>query len=256
MDARIKKHVKETVIPPYNQESLERTICAAKKIQMHPERYLINEYQFFVDQLRFIQKKTWLLKIFCTVAFFILIKTFGKETTAGWSWSIVAIMGPLFCLINANELFGVCQQGITELQMTTHFTSPKIMIARLIAFGMFDILFLGAASVHVSHAYDSAFLQVLLYGAVPYNLMCFGCMEILSRSPEEEALFYCAGYGAALMGTVTISRISGVNLFSEELLVIWALLEVVTIIAALAGMKEFLRKAGRINHEINTGSTF
>ena len=58
------------------------------------------------------------------------------------------------------------------------------------------------------------------------------------------------------MGTVTISRISGVNLFSEELLVIWALLEVVTIIAALAGMKEFLRKAGRINHEINTGSTF
>ena len=174
MDARIKKHVKETVIPPYNQESLERTICAAKKIQMHPERYLINEYQFFVDQLRFIQKKTWLLKIFCTAAFFILIKFSGKETIDGWVWSIVAIMGPLFCLINANELFSVCQQGIAELQMTTHFTSSKIMIARLIAFGMFDILFLGAASVHVSHAYDSAFLQVLLYGAVPYNLMCFG----------------------------------------------------------------------------------
>ena len=239
MDARIKKQTKETVIPPYNQENLERTISEAKKIQMHPERYLINEYQFFVDQLRFIQKKTWLLKIFCTAAFFILIKFSGKETIDGWVWSIVAIIGPLFCLINANELF-----------------SSKIMIARLIAFGMFDILFLGAASVHVSHAYDSAFLQVLLYGAVPYNLMCFGCMEILSRSPEEEALFYCAGYGAALMGTVTISRISGVNLFSEELLVIWALLEVVTIIAALAGMKEFLRKAGRINHEINTGSTF
>ena len=256
MDARIKKQTKETVIPPYNQENLERTISEAKKIQMHPERYLINEYQFFVDQLRFIQKKTWLLKIFCTVAFFILIKTFGKETTAGWSWSIVAIMGPLFCLINANELFGVCQQGITELQMTTHFTSPKIMIVRLIAFGMFDILFLGVASVHVSHAYDSAFLQVLLYGAVPYNLMCFGCMEIMSRSPEEEALSYCAGYGAALIGAIAMSSISGLNLFSEELLTIWALLEVVTVVAALAGMKEFLRKAGRINHEINTGSTF
>ena len=155
MDARIKKQTKETVIPPYNQENLERTISEAKKIQMHPERYLINEYQFFVDQLRFIQKKTWLLKIFCTAAFFILIKFSGKETIDGWVWSIVAIMGPLFCLINANELFSVCQQGIAELQMTTHFTSSKIMIARLIAFGMFDILFLGAASVHVSHAYDS-----------------------------------------------------------------------------------------------------
>ena len=149
MDARIKKQTKETVIPPYNQENLERTISEAKKIQMHPERYLINEYQFFVDQLRFIQKKTWLLKIFCTAAFFILIKFSGKETIDGWVWSIVAIMGPLFCLINANELFSVCQQGIAELQMTTHFTSSKIMIARLIAFGMFDILFLGAASVHV-----------------------------------------------------------------------------------------------------------
>ena len=86
--------------------------------------------------------------------------------------------------------------------------------------------------------------------------MCFGCMEIMSRSPEEEALSYCAGYGAALIGAIAMSRISGLNLFSEELLTIWALLEVVTVVAALAGMKEFLRKAGRINHEINTGSTF
>ena len=256
MDARIKKHIKETVIPPYNQESLERTISEAKKIQMHPERYLINEYQFFVDQLRFIQKKTWLLKIFCTAVFFILIKTSGKETIDGWIWSIVAIMGPLFCLINANELFSVYQQGMVELQMTTHFKPSKIMIVRLIAFGMFDILFLGAASVHVSRVYNSAYLQVLLYGAVPYNLMCFGCMEIMSRSPENESLSYCAGYGAALIGAITMSRISGLNLFSEDLFIIWAVLEVVTIIAALAGTKEFLRKVGRINHEINIGSTF
>ena len=36
--------------------------------------------------------------------------------------------------------------------------------------------------------------QVILYGIVPYIIMCFGCMLILNRSREENIPLY-SGHG-------------------------------------------------------------
>lgn len=253
MDKKLKRELNRIQIPPYREAALSDTIAKAKKIRFQPAKYRMTDWQFFRDQIRFIQKKTWIMKLAFTMAALFLLGT-GSGSPQNWVWPLIAVFGPLLCLINANEIYGAFCPGLLELQMTTHYTAKKIVLVRLAFFGLCDLLLLTAVSFWSMGGYGNGFWQALLYGTVPYNLMCVGCMLIFRYCHEENAQNYCAGLGIGMNGAVVAAKVSGINLYAEGLILAWLLLE----IAVMAGIRiAFQKWMGKVNgnvNELNVGS--
>lgn len=113
---------------------------------------------------------------------------------SSWFWTLIAISGPILCLINAKELCNVFQPGMLEIQITAKNSFSKVLMVRLTIFGLFDLLFFMTMALGMSMLKQTVIWQVILYGIVPYIIMCFGCMLILNRSREENILLY-SGHG-------------------------------------------------------------
>ena len=171
MDKSLKAKLNQIKIPAYEDDALIKTIQAAKEMDFQPGKYRMTACEFFVDQIRFVQRKTWASKTVLTILLLVLLGLTGISLDY-WTWPLVSIAAPFACLLNVNELFQALQPGIYELQMTTRFSLRKILLVRLILFGLIDLVLLVPASVLLIASYGAVFWQVLLYSTVPYNLMC------------------------------------------------------------------------------------
>ena len=253
MDKSLKAKLNQIKIPAYEDDALIKTIQAAKEMDFQPGKYRMTACEFFVDQIRFVQRKTWASKTVLTILLLVLLGLTGISLDY-WTWPLVSIAAPFACLLNVNELFQALQPGIYELQMTTRFSLRKILLVRLILFGLIDLVLLVPASVLLIASYGAVFWQVLLYSTVPYNLMCFGCFAILNHCREENALLYCAGFAVLLNCIVIMCRITGLELFADNLAFVWIIAEALALTGTGLELRSLLLKGEGNVYEINTGS--
>ena len=69
MDRKLKKRLIAFTVPPYDEKQRKETLLLAKQIKEHRPEEKMSGIRFFFDQLRFIRKRTWLLKIAATALF-------------------------------------------------------------------------------------------------------------------------------------------------------------------------------------------
>ncbi len=67
MDKSLKAKLNQIKIPAYENDALMKTIQAAEKMDFQSGKYRMTACEFFVDQIRFIQRKTWASKIILNV---------------------------------------------------------------------------------------------------------------------------------------------------------------------------------------------
>ena len=156
MDRELKRKLFAVQIPDFDESALKTTIQAAKRVDFRPARYRMTCWHFFVDQLRFIRRTTWAAKIIFTVLALSIIGLEGVSLNH-WVWPMIAISGPLLCLINANEIYQTFQPGLMELQMTTRYGCGKVLWVRLVTFGVCDLIFLSATVVLLMHSHSFFF---------------------------------------------------------------------------------------------------
>ena len=255
MDKKLNRKLHTVQIPAYEESALLSTIQEVKKIQLPSACHRMSSWQFFVDQLRFIRKRTWGAKIVFSLLALTVIGLNGVSLN-NWIWPMTAIFGPLLCFLNANEIYQTFQPGLLELQMTTRYGCNRILWVRLVSFGVCDLLFLIAMVLLLIHSHGVVFWYVLLYGSVPYNIMCFGSLIILNHCREENALLYCAGFGVSLIGIIAMAKISGLNLYTESRAAIWFVLELTALFGTITELIKTTRKVKGNVYEINTGSSF
>ncbi|WP_125126432.1 hypothetical protein [Schaedlerella arabinosiphila] len=254
INRRLKKELNKIEVPMYDISKYEETIRKAKKVKLHPEKLRMSNIEFFCDQLRFIKKQTWVLKTFFSVLMLLLIFTEHMETS-NWIWTLAAIAGPVLCLINANEICNIFQPGMLEIQMTAKNSFSRVLIVRLLTFGLIDLVFFVVMAVGISIYKDTAIWQVILYGIVPYVIMCFGCMLILNRCREKYMSLYIETWGVCLCCAIMIVKITDMKIYQTAYFSIW----LCTGIIALAGTiievrKLFIRTGGNLN-AINYGTS-
>ena len=253
MDRKLKKRLLEFTVPPYDDKQRKETLLLAEQMKEHRPEAKMSGIWFFFDQLRFIRKRTWLLKIAATTL--LLAVVIGPNAGTDSSLLLLgAVCMPLLCLINARELWDLCQPGLLELQMTVRNPLRQVLLIRLTAFGSADlvILFLSAA---VFTASDRAEIwQVLLYGTVPYFAMCAGCMVILKKWEQENGLFFCGVWSVLLGGVFLCVENTGGEIYSMQNVWIWAAAEVITIAGMVRQMTDLVKKSGGNVDEINAGT--
>ena len=233
---RLKKELNKIEVPAYDTHKYKETIAKAKKIKLHPENLRMSSTEFFCNQLRFIKTE--------------------QINISSWFWTLIAISGPILCLINAKELCNVFQPGMLEIQITAKNSFSKVLMVRLTIFGLFDLLFFMTIALGISMLKQTVIWQVILYGIVPYIIMCFGCMLILNRSREENIPLYSGAWGACLSCIITILKISDVKIFQTSYLGIWIGIGLIALLGMMIEMRKLLKRAGGNLNEISYGTPF
>lgn len=254
INKRLKKELYKIEVPMYDISKYEETRIKAKKVKLHPERLRMSHIEFFYDQLRFIKKQTWVLKTLFSVFLLFLIFTEQMEIN-NWIWTLVAIAGPVLCLINANEICNVFQPGMLEIQMTAKNSFSRVLIVRFLAFGLLDLIFFAAMAAGMSIDKGTAIWQVVLYGIVPYAIMCFGCMLILNRCREENIPLYIETWGACLCCAIIIAKITDMKIYQTAYFSIWLCIGIIALVGTIIEVRKlFIRTGGNLN-AINYGTS-
>lgn len=253
IDRQLKRELDKVNIPVYDVQKFEETIRKAKKVELYPERQRMTNTEFFFNQLSFIKKRTWMMKSCFSILILYLLVTKNMDFNS-WIWIFVAISGPILCLINANEICDVFQPGMLEIQMTAKNSFSKVLMIRLIAFGILDLLFFLAVTTIMSIFKETAIWQVIVYGTVPYEIMCFGCLLILNRCREENMLLYSSTWGMCLSCVIITLKISGIEIFTTYYFSMWIVIGCLTIGGVSLELRRFLKKAGGNLDEINYGT--
>lgn len=176
-DRELKEKLQQLHIPKYDEHKLEKVISEAKNIDFFSENQRMTNTEFFFNQVGFISKKVWGLKIIFSL--FILYLFIVEDININnWMWTLLAIAGPILCLFNAKEICNVFQAGMFEIQIAAKHSFSKVLMIRLIVFGIFDLFFLICSATLLSIVKETVIWQIILYGTVPYVIMCFGCMYI------------------------------------------------------------------------------
>lgn len=252
-DRELKKRLSVLTVPQYSQKGLEDTIVKARAAALHLEKQRMSAAQFFCDQLRFIRKEFWGPKVILSVLFFVMIISEGVGQDS-WFWTFVSISGPIICLVNANVLCDICRPGMLELHMTAKHPLCKVLILRLLVSGAADLLIYACGASVLVLLKGVSLWQVFLYAAVPYNLMCFGCLKILNRRTKEDALFYCMAWGIFLAFATAFLKTAGYQIFEKENTAVWVAVGAAVVVGTVKEMKKLIEKTGGTVDEINLGT--
>ena len=250
---KLKKELAGYTVPDFGPEGLENTLEAVKNV-LHPERERMAKGQFFLDQLRFIRMGTWARK--AGVAFLMIwCLFFGRTRTEGTALTLFSMTAIFLCLSGAWELGGLLRPGLLELQMTARNSLDRILLARLVLFGVFDgMVLVGIALAGSAFGWGKSW-QLLLYSAAPYLAAAGGFLTILNRGTEENAFLGCAAWSCFLCGALYCLTISGWELYAESAGPVWLGAGLAGVAATVWKSAELLKKAGGNRNEINIGAS-
>lgn len=167
---------------------------------------------------------------------------------------MVSISGPILCLINANEICNIFQPGMLEIQMTAKNSFSKVLMVRLATFGLFDLAFFILMALGMSIFKETMLWQVIIYGIVPYVIMCFGCMLILNRCREENIPLYSGTWGACLCCIIIIAKISDVEIYQTSYFGVWFGIGLIALCGTGIEIHKLLKRAGGNLNEISYGT--
>ena len=245
--------LEQYTVPEYDPERLQFLIREAEEIPPHPERERMTAGKFFLNQLRFIRGRTWILKIIITAI--LIIGVFMEDRRSGQMvWPLFSMISPLLCLVHARELCNICQPGMMELQLTARNSPAKVFLIRMIVFGVCDVAELFLISIWGGRLFSDVTGKMVLYSIVPYLFMCTGCLVILDRCREENVLLGCVVWGCLLSAVIFCTTVSGWDIYGTDTGTAWLLAGIITFFVLLWQAGKLMRKMGGNQNEINVGT--
>lgn len=252
-DRKLCQKMRKVQIPDYEEEAYLQTLKAAWNIDLHPERQRVNRSGFFMGQLRFISRKVWAAKLILTVFLVVGVLEKGMAPDNG-VWPLLSVAAPLLCLANMNELCDICRPGMREILKSARYTPAKMLLVRLLVFGFTDTLVCLAGAVLANGIAAGLLWQAVLYFAAPFSVMCAGCMAVINRCRDENALWYCTAWGGLLMAVVSMLRASPLPVYEADRIFGWGIAAAAGGVVTLLEINRLLKNMGGIRHEINYGT--
>lgn len=257
LNQALKKELKKlyTEIPSRSNEGgMQCTIYQARKIMLKIEDCDtdISFWTFFWSQLRFIKKKVWIAQFGILLLFsFYLIKCSGASNTIG---PLSALL-PLCFLTGTGELSRAFVNHTAEMELSTNFTLPQVMLSRITLLGLTHIFVLSLTSIMTTMYLSVNLIHIFMYFCVPFFITSFGCLYILNHIYTKECNYYCGAWSAVVI-LVLFSLSQGLPvLYEASLIWCWCLLFVITSFGVLLEFRLLIKNCEKdsINHLILEG---
>jgi len=251
----LKKELRRLDIPAFDVEAVQNTIRLAKAIDLHPERIRMTNYENFWSQARFIQKRTWLLKVLLT-GLLLALAFFYRIDLDHTIWTASAIFGSIICLVSIYELCRVYHPGMREVQLTAKYSLKKVIMVRLILLGIVDFILLLSSAYLVSGFGVIVLWKILLYTIAPFSVMCGGCIDLVNRVREENVMSYCTTWGIMMITCILLLRITGIELLQNRGDLILGIILAIGLWKTITEIKKLMSITGGNLDAIEFGTSF
>lgn len=188
---------KETMKIIPNEQNIQETVKKSIDVFCSAEQErLLTYWEFLWAQLKLIRKRWWIFQLLLLLALWLVWPSLQGEQLMQRT---LGVMASLFVILIIPELWKSRTYQSMEIEAASYYSLRQIYAARMLLFGIVDIvlitLFCGLSFV----AWNVAFSQLLVQFILPMvvtSCICFGIL--CSRYPfsETSAVMMCIAWSA------------------------------------------------------------
>lgn len=217
---RIKEKIQQLIerenFPEVQEEKLLQTILASKNaLRDSICQETISYFEFVLMQLRFIKKRWW---FFQTIVLLLIWGDSFISQSHTTFYLNASIMIPVFVILIIPELWKNVHTKSWEVENSSLYTLKQIYSARLILFGIVDLLLFSAFFATASITLQISLYNMIIYCILPFNLTCCICFGVLCSKR------FCSEYVAislCMIGGAIWQIATNLKLFTFVAEVVW-----------------------------------
>lgn len=196
LEEKVRKY-RDTIQVKPQEEKIQETINRSKiAFFMAEQEKMLSYHEFLWIQLKVIQKRWWVLQFLILVALWWVLTSIQDEIYVTKSMGVVA---SLFVILIIPELWKNRSYECMEIEVSSYYSLKQVYAARMLLFGVIDILFITLFLGTVSVGLHFELLELIIQFLFPLCVtacICFGilCSKYFFR--ETVAITLCIIWSA------------------------------------------------------------
>lgn len=205
-DKELKQLCMDEASIPCDEEKINKAIRVSKAAYYASEaESSLSQTEFIFQQAKFIKKQWWLLQALILLGLWLIL----KFSESGWYIQrSIGLFSPLFVVMIIPEIWKNRSAESMEIECTTCFSLRQVYAARLILFGIVDLLLLTMFFVATSALGKLSVWELVIQFFVPFNVtgcICFSTLYNKKWGSEAFALML-SGLWIALWAWVVLDE--------------------------------------------------
>lgn len=202
-----------------------------------PQRPRPTDLAILRMQLPYIRKRIWLV----SVLLFVLASVFATQLGEQSLYLVAALM-PFASVLAVLENARSVRFRMEELELSTRFSLPYILLVRMSAVGVGNLLLLFACTLLLRHTGALPVLIVAPYLLVPYLFTAVLGMLVLRRSRQGGSEL-CLGIAAGISLLTALGPELALPVFTPDYFALWAIFAAVLLFLTAALLFRQYQKA-------------
>lgn len=207
MSEQIKKSFKKLRedLPSPDQAKKMALIEQSKQLILHVPTKRASLPQFYLQQLRFIRRRTWVIQfLIVLIAAYVVINAPNIQEVI----ALASAVSPLIFLVSYSEWIRSQTHQVYELELTTAFSYKSVMLARIGLMNMLNMLAITVLIFTVVQTGQLAILQAFFFVCIPFLLTSIVGIWIVRNVQTKHAnqAVYAGGslFSASLILIITL----------------------------------------------------
>lgn len=207
LEKKLKDYGESMKIIPDEQKVTETIRKSMEAYCLAEQERLLTYWEFLWTQLWLIRKRWWLFQLLLLTWLWAVLPTIRTEQLVQ---RIFGVAASLFIILIIPELWKnqTCQS--MEIEAASYYSLRRIYAARMLLFGIVDIILITLFCTSAAVRMDLMFSQLLIQFLFPMTVTAAICFGILcSRYPfgETAAMMMCIAWSAVWLGIILNEKI-------------------------------------------------
>lgn len=192
-DKRIKDFCKKQSECVIDEAMISRAVELSKKTFYEAEgESRLSRLEFLYQQSQYIRKYLWVLQGAVLFMLWWILKHLGSSLFI--AHRSMGVAAPLFVVLLVPELWKNRSYTAMEVEGTTYYNLRQIYAARMMVFGLVDLVLLSVFLAAVSFTARMGIWEFAIQFFIPFNVsccICFGTLYSKMESSETFAIGWC-----------------------------------------------------------------
>lgn len=196
LDKKIKEYKESIKMIPNDQKIKDTVIKSIDAFCSVQQQKMLTYCEFLWTQLKLIQKRWWFFQLLLLIVLWFMLPSMKGEQFMPKTLGIIA---SLFVILIIPELWKNKTNKSMEIECTSYYSLRQIYAARMLLFGIVDIVLISLFCVLSSLVWKIVFSQLLVQFILPMvvtSCICFGILCSKYSFSETIAVMMCVLWSA------------------------------------------------------------
>ena len=208
LEKELKDYGESIKIIPNEQKVAETIRKSMEAYCLTEQERFLTYWEFLWAQLRLIRKRWWLFQILLLILLWAVLPSVQVEQL---EQRILGVVASLFIILIIPELWKNQTYQSMEIEATSYYSLRQIYAARMLLFGIVDIVLITFFCTSAAIRMDILFLQLLVQFLFPMTVttaICFGILCSKYPFSETTAMMTCIAWSAIWLVVILDEKIS------------------------------------------------